>query len=146
MVLNFSCDFKVYHRCLVISESLSRYLFLFPYWLLLNRASTSTRLISDSTQLSTIPSTLLELNFCTQLGNFPKFRPKNSKLSVFPENRHTWYLDDADFYSNISFLNFQTLTYFWLNLCQTCQSCPFCLKIGTHGISRMLILIPTLVF
>ena len=31
------------------------------------------------------------------------------------------------------------------NLGSKIQSCPFCLKIGTHGISRMLILIPTLV-
>ena len=29
---------------------------------------------------------------------------------------------------------------------QKTESCPFCLKIGTHSISRMIILIPTLVF
>ena len=32
------------------------------------------------------------------------------------------------------------------NLGRKIQSCPFCLKIGTHDISRMLTLIPTLVF
>ena len=51
------------------------------------------------------------------------------------------YLKDAD-----SFSEFPTLKLiFWANLGQKSQSCPFCLKIGTHGISRMLILIPALV-
>ena len=35
---------------------------------------------------------------------------------------------------------------FWANLDPKSQNCLFCLKIGTHGISRMLILIATLVF
>ena len=112
--------------------------------------STSTQLISTSTQLSGTPSTPLELKYCTKLGNFPKFRTKNqklskswlkigtygtlevlilnldldfgnsdpkiqfwanlgqkkSKLSILPENWHTWCLEDADSYSDISFLNF----------------------------------------
>ena len=37
-----------------------------------------------------------------------KFGPQKSKLSVLPENRHREYGEDADFYSNISFLNFHT--------------------------------------
>ena len=53
---------------------------------------------------------------------------------------------DDHSYSNISFLNFQPLIHFWANLCQKSQNCPFCLKIDTHSISRMMILIPTLVF
>ena len=36
--------------------------------------------------------------------------------------------------------------HFWANLTSKSQSCSFCLKIDTHGISRMLILIPTLSF
>ena len=32
---------------------------------------------STSTQLSETPSTIAEPKYCTQLGNFPKFRPKN---------------------------------------------------------------------
>ena len=36
--------------------------------------------------------------------------------------------------------------HFWANLTSKSQSCSFCLKIDTHGISRMLILIPTLIF
>ena len=39
--------------------------------------STSTQLISASTQPSATLSTIFEPKYCTQLGNFPKFRPKN---------------------------------------------------------------------
>ena len=78
------------------------------------------------------------------MGNFPKFRPKNSKLSILTENWHIWYLGGVD--SESRFLKFQPQDPFWANLGPKRQNCPFCLKIGTHGISRMLILIPTLVF
>ena len=74
-----------------------------------------------------------------------KFGPKNSKLSVLSKNWYTWYLKDADSYSKISFLNFKSWFPSWANLGQKIQRCLFCLKIGIHGISRMLILIPTLV-
>ena len=37
-----------------------------------------------------------------------KFGSKNSKLSFWTENWHSWYIEDADSYSNISFMNFQT--------------------------------------
>ena len=47
-----------------------------------------------------------------------KFGPKNSKLSILSENWYTWYLKDADSYSNISFLNFKSLFPFWANLGQ----------------------------
>ena len=63
--------------------------------------STSTQLISASTQLSATPSTLLEPKYCTQLGNFPKFSPKNWTLSIFTENWHTWYLGGADIESRL---------------------------------------------
>ena len=33
-----------------------------------------------------------------------------------PENRHTWYLEDADSYSEIRFLNFKTQIPFWAEL------------------------------
>ena len=68
--------------------------------------STSTQLIWASTQLSATPSTMFEPKYCMWLGNFPKFRPKHSKLSILTENWHTWYLKDADSYSNINFLKF----------------------------------------
>ena len=36
-----------------------------------------------------------------------KFGSKKSKLSVFPENWHAWYLDDADSCSEILVLSYQ---------------------------------------
>ena len=74
-----------------------------------------------------------------------KFWPKKSKLPVLSENCHTWYLNDADSYSKFIFWISNPKIHFWANLGSKSQSCPFCLKIGTKGISRMLILIPTLV-
>ena len=58
------------------------------------------------------------------MGNFVL---KKSKLSVLLENWHTKYLQDGDSYFGISFLNFQPLIHFWVNLGRKSQSCPFCL-------------------
>ena len=80
------------------------------------------------------------IDFWTNLGQ------KYPKLCVLPENCHTWYLEYANFHSNISFLNFQLYIPFWENLGKKNQSSPFCLNIGTHGIFSKLILIPALVF
>ena len=44
--------------------------------------STSTQIISTSAT----PLTLLEPQYRMQLGNFPKLRPENSKLSDLTEN------------------------------------------------------------
>ena len=62
------------------------------------------------------------------------------------ENWRPWHLDDADSYSNISFLNFRPQIHFWANLGQKSQNCPVWLKIGTQSVLTMLILIPTLFF
>ena len=40
------------------------------------------------------------------IGNFPKYWPKNSKLSIFTENWHTWSLGGADSKSALKFLIF----------------------------------------
>ena len=58
---------------------------------------------STSTQLSAIPSTVFEPKYCTYLGNFPKFRANNSKLSTLTENWFTWYLGGADSKSDLDF-------------------------------------------
>ena len=81
-----------------------------------------------------------KIHFSANLG------PKRSNLSALSEIWCTWYLEDADFYFNICFLDFKQKTNFWTNLGQKSQICSFCLKIGTHGISRMRIVIPKLVF
>ena len=40
------------------------------------------------------------------IGNFPKFRRKNSKLSIFNGNWCMWYLGGADSKSRLRFLKF----------------------------------------
>ena len=45
--------------------------------------------------------------------SFGKIWAKKSKFSVLPENWYTWYLEDADSYFNICFLNFKPKTNFW---------------------------------
>ena len=47
---------------------------------------------------------------------------------------------------DLDFWNSDLKIHFWANLGPKIQSCLFCLKLGTHGISRMLIFIPALVF
>ena len=47
---------------------------------------------------------------------------------------------------DLDFLDSDDKVHFWEKLGQKSQSCPFFLKIGTPGISKMLIIIPTLVF
>ena len=47
------------------------------------------------------------LKFWPQNPFLGKFVVKKLKLFILPENWHTEYLDDADSYSDISFLNFQ---------------------------------------
>ena len=53
-------------------------------------------------------------------------------LSILSENWHTWYLGDGDFESGLRFSKFRPQIYFWANLGRKSESCPFCLKIGTH--------------
>ena len=108
--------------------------------------STSTYLISASTQLSATPSTLLEPKYHTQLANFPKFRPKNSKLNVLTKHTTHSILEVLIPNPYLDFWNSDPKIHFWANLGRKRQRCSSFVKIGTHGISRMLILIPTLVF
>ena len=80
-----------------------------------------------------------EINFWVNLGRKTKKFPFCLKIETLG------YLDDSDFYSEISCLNFQTLIHFCANVDRKIQSCLFCPNICTKSISRMLILIPTLV-
>ena len=80
------------------------------------------------------------------LGNFLKFRPKNSKLPILTQNWLIRELGQADSKCVFSFLKFGPQYPFLGKFGLKSQSYQFCLKIGTHGIWRMLILIPTLVF
>ena len=99
-----------------ICDLLSSKIYIF-LWVLPNCAPSSTQLypvpsiftqfISVSTKLSATPSTIFEQKYHMYLGNFPKFRPKNSNLSILTENSHTWYLGGADFESRFRFLEFR---------------------------------------
>ena len=73
---------------------------------------------------------------------FGQIWTKKLKVVQFGWNWHTECLNDVDSYSNITF----PYIFFWKNLGWKIQSCSFWLKVGTHGISRTLILIPTTVF
>ena len=44
---------------------------------------------------------------------------------------------------DLDFWNSDPEIHFWANLGPKTQSCSFCMKIGTHGISKMLILVPS---
>ena len=68
-----------------------------------------------------------------------------AKLFILSKSLHTWYLEDADSYFNVCFLNFKLKIHFCPNLGQKSQICPFCRKIGTLCVLRMQILIPRLV-
>ena len=77
------------------------------------------------------------------IGQLPKFRPKNSKLSILIENWHAWYIVGADSESRLRFLKFWSQNLSWANLGRKRKSFFFCLKIGTNSISRMLIPLST---
>ena len=86
------------------------------------------------------------LKFQPQNSFLGKFRPKKLKSSVLFENWHTWYLEDANPYSKISFYEFPTLNSLLGKYWPKKSKLSFCLKIGSHGISRMLIVISTFAF
>ena len=58
--------------------------------------------------IADLESRLIFIKFPPQNPFLSKFGPKKSKLSNLPKTRYTWYLEDADFYYDISFLNFET--------------------------------------
>ena len=76
------------------------------------------------------------------------FQPPPSSTQLHPAPPSSFQPPPSSLQHHQQYLN-QNIARNWAispNLGQKIQSCPFCLKIGTHGISRMLILIPTLVF
>ena len=68
------------------------------------RFHTKTGITKPCTQLHPAH---FNLHSSPSTSNFPKFRPKNSKLSILTENWHTWYLGGADSESGFRFLKFQ---------------------------------------
>ena len=80
-----------------------------------------------------------------------KFGSKNSKLFILTKNWHTWYIRDADSYSDNIFFELPTLNPF-LGKFRLKKSMLFVLsenwhtRTYAHSISKMLILISILVF
>ena len=112
--------------------------------------STSTQLQSAYFSLPPtlcIPLNVIRTKTLDVIGQFPQIYAKKLKVVRFDSKLahlvswkcwfQIWTLD---------FWNSSPKIHFWENLGQKNQSCLFCLKTDTHGISRMLILIPTLVF
>ena len=131
-------------------------------WVLLNRSpsstqllpvhfnshparSTSTPLISVSTQLSATPSILLEPKYRTWAIS-PNLGRKIQTCPFWLEIDTLGILEVGTPNPNLDFWNSKPKINFWANLGRKSQSCSFCLKIRTHGFSRMLIFIVTLVF
>ena len=63
-----------------------------------------------------------------------------------PKYWHLWYIGGADSESRLRILKFRPQNPFWANLGRKIKSCPFYLKIGTHGILEVLIPNPGLEF
>ena len=112
---------------------------LFKNWVLLNLTPTST-------QLSATPSVLLEPKYRILIGQFPQFQAENFKFVRFDLTLAHMISWRYWFRIRTYFWNSDPKIHFWANLGRKSQSCPFCLKTGTYGVSSMLILIPTLVF
>ena len=68
------------------------------------------------------------------------------KIQSFSENWYAQHLKMLIPNPDLDFWNCDPKIHSWANLGPKSQRCLFCLKIGTYGISSMLILIPTLVF
>ena len=68
-------------------------------------------------------------------------------MSVLTENWYTWYFKGADSKSGLRFLKFRPQNPFWGKFGpEKVKVVLLFQKIGTHGISAMLNLIPTLLF
>ena len=68
------------------------------------------------------------------IGQFPQIYTENSKLSVLSENWLSWHIGGADSKSRIRTSKFRPQNPFSGKFGPKIQSCPFYLKIGTHGI------------
>ena len=59
-----------------------------------------------------------------------KFGPKKSKIFVLSKSWHAWYLEDADSYFNICFLNVDLKIHCWPNLAKKVKFVHLGLKLA----------------
>ena len=67
-------------------------------------------------------------------------------MSILTDNWHIWYFGGADSEARLKFLKFRPQNLFLGKFGPKNSKFPFCLKIGAHSISRMLISNPDLDF
>ena len=134
----FVFDFFFYAHDLLVSV-----------WVLLNRAPTSTQLISTSTQLHPPPPSSLQhpqqylnQNIARNWAISPNLGRKIKCCSFWLKIRTYGILEVLIPNPDLDFWNADPKIHFWANLGPKIQS----LKLGTHGISRMLIPNPDLDF
>ena len=109
--------------------------------------STSTQLISASTQLVATPSTLnLNQNIARNYAVSPNLGPKNKNCPIWLKIGTHDILEALTVNPDLDFWNSDPKIPFWTNLGPKIEKSPFCLKIGTHSISRILIPNPVLDF
>ena len=108
--------------------------------------STSTQLISTSTQLSATPSTIFKPKYWTYWAISPNLGRKIKSCPFWLKIDTHGILEVLIPNPDLDFWNSDPKIHFWANLGPKIQSCLFCLKIGAHSISRMLIPNPDLDF
>ena len=109
--------------------------------------STSTQLISASTQLSVTPSTIFEPKYYTpNWAISPNFGRKIKSCPFWLKISTHGILEVLIRNPDLDFWNSDPKIHLWANLGPKIKSCPFCPKIGAHSISRMLIPNPDLDF
>ena len=108
--------------------------------------STSTQLISTSTQLSATPSTIFKSKILHVIGQFPQIKVEKTNVVHFDWKLTRDIVEVLISNPELGFWNFDPKIHFWPNLGPKTQSCLLYLKIGAHSISRMLIPNPHLNF
>ena len=114
-------------------------------WLLLNCAPTSNQLDPPPPSSFEPPPSSLQhpqQSLNQKLHVIGQFPPKIFWLKSSIHCILEMLIPNPD----LDFWNSNSKIYFWTNLGPKIQSCLFCLKIGTNGMSRMLILIPALFY
>ena len=122
------------------------------YWVLINRAPSSTQLHPPPTSSIHLHPAHFSLHpaLCKNIAHnwaiSPNFGRKIQSCPFWLKIGSHGILEVLISNLDLDFWNSDPKIQFWANLSPKKQSCLFCLKIGTHGISRMLVFIPTWVF
>ena len=149
--VNLEVCLKEFWKCVLLTK---------PYTHLQPGPSTSTQLISTSSQLHPPPPSWFQpppsslqhpqqysnqniaRNWAISLNLSRKIESSPFWLKIGSHGILEVLIPNPD----LDFWNPNPKMHFWANLGRKSQSCPFSLKMITHGFSRMLLLIPTIIF